>query len=334
MNPDALSGKTPHNALVPVVRNSTYVLLVSNWTGSKNGYKIDFSPSGDLGIFDNAPPEIQKIISPRNCHAGEMLIDFTENIQISSISGSNFSLTGPGGEHRVILSSLAQNVEGEYDRSFRLTFDPIISEPGSYHLKWITDKMTDILDLCGNPIQNTPDTTSEITETRLMPPDITRDTILCFGTSLLLDISNDEVDSYEWSDGTSEPRLMVTESGVYTAILRNQCGKVEVSTAVQFVNCESCNVFIPNAFTPNGDGVNDMLQVFSDCTLQGFTLRIFDRWGNLIHRSGDQNESWNGHFVGSEEQTTGVYVYLLQYEVQELGEVFFRTISGDIAILR
>ncbi|MBK8506444.1 MAG: hypothetical protein IPL46_32155 [Saprospiraceae bacterium] len=167
--PDAQAGKTGHNALVPAETNSTYVLLVSNWTGSKNGYKIDFSPSGDLGIFDNQPPEIEQIKSPQDCDTDDMLVEFTENIQISSISGKNFSLTGPDGDHRVIVNSTAQNIEGDYDRIFQLSFEPVISQSGLYKLTWITDKTNDILDLCGNPIQITPDLTFDISSTDLVP---------------------------------------------------------------------------------------------------------------------------------------------------------------------
>lgn len=332
--PTALSGKTAHNALVPVLRNSTYVLLVSNWNSSKNGYEIDFGPSDDLGIFDNEPPEIQNLKKPKNCDTEGMLIDFTENIQISSISGRNFNLTGPDGDHRVMISSQAQDIEGEYDRSFKLSFDPKISKPGMYKLHWITNKMTEILDLCGNPLQNTPDVTFEISDTRLLPPDNIVDTILCAGTSSVLDVSDVKADSYRWSDSTAQPFLEVTESGAYSVTLSNQCGQIEVSTNVQFVNCNPCAVFVPNAITPNGDGINDRLQVFSDCVLQGFSLRIFNRWGNLIYKSYDQNVSWNGLSNDSDQQSTSVFIYLLQYEVQELGEVFSRTISGDIAVLR
>ncbi|MBK8506445.1 MAG: gliding motility-associated C-terminal domain-containing protein [Saprospiraceae bacterium] len=116
--------------------------------------------------------------------------------------------------------------------------------------------------------------------------------------------------------------------------MRNQCGQVEVSSSVQYVNCEPCAIFVPNAFTPDGDGINDELQVFTDCDLQSFTLKIFDRWGNLIHQSGDQHASWDGRTYGSDSKATDIFVYLVQYEVQELGDVFLRTISGDVVVFR
>ncbi|MBX3100918.1 MAG: gliding motility-associated C-terminal domain-containing protein [Bacteroidetes bacterium] len=63
-----------------------------------------------------------------------------------------------------------------------------------------------------------------------------------------------------------------------------------------------------NVFTPNGDGINDRFIPRKD--LQGYTLQVFDRWGNLVH-SGTQDTPWDGNGPGG-AHSEGVYVFRLR----------------------
>jgi gliding motility-associated-like protein len=331
--PTYLTGFSPFNDYIPVVKGNTYVLVVSNWTGSKNGYKIDFSASGDLGIFDNQAPEIIDFTPPTDCQVDQFELEFSENIQLISLGSDNFMLEGPDGIHEVLVTSNAHTVEGDYDKSFSLRFVPPITQAGTYHLAVLANGSTDFLDLCGNPLPHPANFDFEITRIPLLPPDLGTDTVLCEGSSLQFDITDPGAISYLWSDSTTSPLKSISSDGIYTATIRNECGEVSQSVSIQLANCNPCQVFVPNAFTPNGDGINDVLQVFSDCNLQEFSLTIFDRWGGIIHRSESMEHAWDGHITGDPAQN-GVYSYLLNYRAQELGDIFFRTISGDVAIIR
>ena len=67
--------------------------------------------------------------------------------------------------------------------------------------------------------------------------------------------------------------------------------------------------FIPNAFTPNGDGVNDYFYG-SGVGIGSYDLWVFDRWGNMIFRSNDLNDQWDGKAnYGAEEAQEDVYVW-------------------------
>ncbi|MDE0770725.1 MAG: gliding motility-associated C-terminal domain-containing protein [Salibacteraceae bacterium] len=57
-------------------------------------------------------------------------------------------------------------------------------------------------------------------------------------------------------------------------------------------NCESL-YYAPTGFTPNGDGLNDAFKIVTDIT-NGFSLRVFDRWGTLLFESDKPDEGWNG----------------------------------------
>ena len=69
-------------------------------------------------------------------------------------------------------------------------------------------------------------------------------------------------------------------------------------------------VYVPNAFTPNGDGNNDVVHVHSE-SIQNMTFYIYDQWGELIFTSSDIQNGWDGTYKGTKEPV-GVYVYYLE----------------------
>lgn len=67
-------------------------------------------------------------------------------------------------------------------------------------------------------------------------------------------------------------------------------------------------VYIPNAFTPNGDGLNDGFGVKAE-GIQEFLMEIYNRWGELIFSTTDINELWDGTYKGKKLDNTEVFVY-------------------------
>lgn len=78
------------------------------------------------------------------------------------------------------------------------------------------------------------------------------------------------------------------------------------------VSAISCPFYIPNAFTPNGDNINERFVVAEgeNCRVVEFSIRIFDRWGRLVFESSSPapEDSWDGTYEG-EELAKGVYIY-------------------------
>ena len=95
------------------------------------------------------------------------------------------------------------------------------------------------------------------------------------------------------------------------------------------VICGRPNVFIPNAFSPNGDGLNDQLCFRGDCIVS-FHIAIFSRWGEKVYESNDINECWDGTFKGRKCQS-GVYMYTCDIECEAHQNVSFK---GDITIVK
>lgn len=104
-----------------------------------------------------------------------------------------------------------------------------------------------------------------------------------------------------------------------TTVAQNASADVYRVTAVQKSNNQILSIsneaaiipaavlYIPNAFTPNGDGLNDSFGCIGEGITE-YTLQIFDRWGSLIFESSDMKVQWDGNYK-NELAPTGVYVY-------------------------
>jgi gliding motility-associated-like protein len=87
--------------------------------------------------------------------------------------------------------------------------------------------------------------------------------------------------------------------------------------------------YAPNVFSPNGDGINDVFQIYVK-GIREFHLQIHDRWGELVFRSDNPNAAWNGTLNGR-ELPNGVYVYDV-YVIYQDGVVYKK--KGSITLVR
>ena len=119
--------------------------------------------------------------------------------------------------------------------------------------------------------------------------------------------------------GNSNPLVIYRpeETTNYYAKYENQCGITDCET-VKVQISEQFIFAIPNAFSPNGDELNDNFGVFSSGNLAFFEMNIFDRWGQLIFSTNDQNEKWDGKINGK-SAPVGVYVYKVNYQFKDEG---------------
>ncbi len=83
-------------------------------------------------------------------------------------------------------------------------------------------------------------------------------------------------------------------------------------------NYKGCQVFVPNAFTPNGDNLNDHFEVKynPDCQVLEYGLRVFDRWGRLVFEttSAAKDHAWDGSSQGK-KLNAGVYMWRLSMKM-------------------
>lgn len=131
---------------IPVLAGQTYVLYVSNYNFSSNssGYKLDFTGS-TAQVPDNVPPKLVSATPSSSCKASSIRLKFNENILCSSVTPSDFSITGPSGAvHNV--TSINGCGPGAYSNEFSLVISPPMVQGGNYHL----DIIGGVSDVCGN----------------------------------------------------------------------------------------------------------------------------------------------------------------------------------------
>ncbi len=89
---------------------------------------------------------------------------------------------------------------------------------------------------------------------------------------------------------------------------------VDSVSLIEVGEVENCLILLPNIFTPNGDGVNDVLNI----SFYGLShLYIYNRWGNLIMELNESNPIWDGRCKG-QDCSEGIYYYIGEYESQQL----------------
>ena len=127
--------------------------------------------------------------------------------------------------------------------------------------------------------------------------------------------------------------FIITYPGTYSVTASNRCAGITQYLEVYEEDC-GCYPFIPNGFTPNADGRNDEFRVFTNCELFNFEMTIFDRWGNLVFRTTDLNQGWDGTING-QNAPQGVYVWQFKYAAtDESGIITERIESGDVTLVR
>ncbi len=141
--PGVING--PHfNDDIPVQKGRIYVLYVSNWIKSLNGYTIDFSKS-TAKIFDDTPPSVISISQKHCAPVNEFSISFSENIKCASLTKEKLKLTGAVGEIPIAdIISKECRVGAEYGRNFTIrTIAPLTD--GNYSLL-----VSPVIDICNN----------------------------------------------------------------------------------------------------------------------------------------------------------------------------------------
>src|SRR5882724_5807246 len=155
------------------------------------------------------------------------------------------------------------------------------------------------------------------------------DTTLCIGETYLLQVRG-PANTYTWQDGSSASAYEVTKTGAYTVVAENGCGKDTLQATVQFVTC-ACNLNLPNAFTPDGNGINDNFRPLHACQMTNFEMAIFDRTGNLVFRTTDPATGWDGTFRGA-KVASGNFVWMVHYFSTETKLPVFK--KGQVLVVR
>lgn len=161
--------------------------------------------------------------------------------------------------------------------------------------------------------------------------DLGPDQEICFGQSIVLDATTPGA-AYLWNDGSTQPALVVERPGMYLATITGPCMLAMDTVHIVEGSCAPF-VHIPNAFTPNGDDINDLFMAIASEAVDQWTLTVFDRWGLLVFSAHDPADAWDGTYQGR-EAPVGVYVWDLHYrKAASTGVVQVRD-RGSVTLVR
>lgn len=155
------------------------------------------------------------------------------------------------------------------------------------------------------------------------------DTTICsYGDITLQALQNYNV--YLWSDNSRSSSLKITKPGIYWLQVTdkyNCAGKDSV-----IVTLKDCMLgfYIPNTFTPNKDGHNDIFRPLVFGNIKQYRFAVYNRWGQIIYQSSVPGEGWNGWVNGSEEKT-GIYAWTCLYQLE--GETVINK-KGTVTLIK
>jgi len=169
----------------------------------------------------------------------------------------------------------------------------------------------------------------DITGVQLPDPDLGNDTSICGGEFVSVSIQAD-AGTIVWNDGSPAGfSREITESGAYIATVNHPCGVVSDTINVDILPT-ACEIFIPNAFSPNDDFLNE---VFYPQGLFVFTsMQVWNEYGEQLFESFDEGKGWDGK-VNGEVCPPGTYYYLIRYQLPEGGTYVKKSASGPVFLI-
>lgn len=154
--------------------------------------------------------------------------------------------------------------------------------------------------------------------------------------------SSPDITTWRWAPATSlscatcpNPVILSKQDITYTAKVFNEGGCTAQDQVTVHVLCNGVNVFMPNTFSPNNDGMNDRFYPRGKGLYNIRALRIFNRWGQAVYEkvnflANNESYGWDGSFGGQPGQS-GVYVYVMEIECNN-GTVM--TYKGNVMLMR
>ncbi len=124
--------------------------------------------------------------------------------------------------------------------------------------------------------------------------------------------------------------ILITDSSkTFSVVLQSADGCRDTASVFVTVNDNTKELFIPNAFTPNNDGKNDIFKVYGT-SVKSVEISVYNQWGNLMIQTRDNNRGWDGTYKGK-QQPVGIYLYAIKIQLYNNGTIIR---NGTISLVR
>lgn len=158
------------------------------------------------------------------------------------------------------------------------------------------------------------------------------DTTVCNTDPISITADCNLSSTYLWSDGTQGATITPAASGNYTVTASNICGEFSKSVSINVEDCY-CELWFPTAFSPNGDGLNDVFgpKIAPGCSFSNYKFKVYNRYGQLIFSTNQAGLGWDGAHLNRTAEA-GVYYYIVEYENRYSGVT--KLYKGDLSLVR
>ncbi len=229
-------------------------------------------------------------LAPDITCATYIYLDMLEIIPVSA-SGDILGEDISSCENQEVILQIPEFVDSQEWSTGSTADELVVSESGVYWVDYMVGdcSSSDTILVTSNPIAEF---------------DLGENRVLCAGESYIIEPSGD-IGPVRWQDGSIMENYIAEESGIYTAILEQGSCSSSDNIQIDFVPCD-CEVYIPNALTPDQNSLNEVFKPISVCDFEEYHLTVYNRWGDNIFESKDPDQHWNGG-VGDYYTPDGVY---------------------------
>ena len=135
--------------------------------------------------------------------------------------------------------------------------------------------------------------------------------VICFGEDAILEVEDGY--KYMWSNGAIGNKVKVspTENSFYSVTVSNDIGQKSIHTYSVNIDRTCSALFIPSAFTPNGDGQNDFFKAEGKGVIS-MKMYVYDKYGSKVFEANNIDDTWDGVYNG-QQQGAGMFFYVAEY---------------------
>lgn len=298
----------------------SFLIMINNFGnyvsgGASSGFTIDFNRS--TAKFEGSqPPVMNRIV--KTCSDSSVTIGFSLPVRCNSIAadGSDFYT-----EPFIPITSVTPlncTYGNGYTREVTIQFGAKLPEGPYTVINRIGSDGNTYVNLCGDVADPGQQVSFAV------PPQIVRDFLPYSLTKCSYDIdtlrATREFVHYAWSTGAITPSIEVEDSGTYSLTVTdtNTC----VATINILVRDSTCPEYFyaPNAFSPNGDGRNDLFRPVFMGSPRQYNFSIYNRYGQRVFASNKSWEGWDGR-INNNPQAPDTYVWVCRFRLRKKDEI-------------